>query len=65
MTITTQSQAHTAIPESVETLLDWKLSNSDDPFDSEASEAFLADFPTHAQEANALFDQAVADFNRE
>ncbi len=62
MITTTQSQAHTAIPESVETLLDWKLSNSDEAFDSEE---FLADFAMHAQEANALFDQAVADFKRE
>ena len=62
MTSTTQSQAHTAIPESVETLLDWKLSNSDEPFNPEE---FLAGFATHAQEAHALFDQAVADFKRE
>ena len=62
MTTTTQPQPNAAIPESVETLLDWKLSNSDEPFNDKE---FLADFATHAQEANALFDQAVADFKRE
>jgi hypothetical protein len=45
----------TALPETVETLLDWKLSNSDAQFDDVE---FLDGFEEHAKDANALFDAA-------
>lgn len=57
-----QPTNHAALPDSVETLLDWKLSNSDEPFNDEE---FLTGFAEHAQQANALFAEVVADFHRD
>jgi len=45
------------LPETVETLLDWKLLNSDSPFDDAE---FLGEFESHAQKANELFEKAFA-----
>jgi hypothetical protein len=46
------------LPETIETLLDWKLSNSDVQF---SDEEFLDGFEEHAKEANALFDAAFSE----
>ena len=46
-----------ALPETVETLLDWTLINSDQPFNDEE---FLGEFESHAKKANTLFDKAFA-----
>ena len=52
---------HTSqLPESVETLRDWKLSNSDKRFDDNE---FIDGFSLHAKEANELFDKAFADIS--
>ena len=50
------------IPDSVETLRDWKLANSDEPFNPDE---FLTDFATYAPDANKLFAEAFADFHCE
>jgi hypothetical protein len=50
--------ARTDLPETTETLLDWKLTNSDVQF---SEEDFLNGFEAHAEEANALFDAAFAE----
>lgn len=49
-----------ALPETVETLLNWKLANSDKPF---KDEEFLGGFDAHAKKANELFDKAFAGSN--
>ena len=43
------------LPETVETLLDWKLGNSDAQF---REEEFLHGYEQHAKESNELFDAA-------
>jgi len=48
------------IPESVETLLNWKLPNGDIPF---KDDKFLSGFKDHAKEANSLFDSAFAEIS--
>lgn len=50
-----ENEEQTALPESVETLLNWKLANTDVPF---SDEEFLNGFEEHAQASNALFDAA-------
>lgn len=45
------------LPESVETLSEWKLPNDDSPFNHDA---FLEGFDEHAKEANKLFKLAFA-----
>jgi hypothetical protein len=53
-----QKDAFPTLPDSVETLLDWKLANSDAPFNDEE---FLADFEKNADDANLLFDKAFPE----
>ena len=56
------SKDNTTLPDSVETLRDWKLSNSDEPFNPDE---FLSDFASYADQANQLFNEAFADFHCE
>ena len=48
---------HSALPDSVETLLNWKLTNSDVPF---SDDEFMDGFEQHAKDANALFKRAFS-----
>ncbi len=53
-----QKVASPSLPDSIETLRDWKLTNSDAPFNDEE---FLAEFEKNADDANLLFDKTFPE----